>query len=484
MSDAKSDSKQVAPQGGGSRFLALRSAGDVAENADEARSSQLVLEYESPVAAQLALPVPMRSRYTTYIIFSMFVALFLVALLFPIDRVVSGPGQIVTLQPQTGLAAYETGVVRSIDVHPGQVVRKGDLLMTLDPTTANADVAAYTDQAASLTQEIARLQAELDGRVYLSDGTAHGEVQATLFAQRHADITAQMASFDQQIAALQAQVQQAQSDIRGYSQRLALASEVENKRKQLERLQVGSQLTTMGAADQRAEMQRSLNAAKAQFEQAQNSLQAKTSDRNAAMENWRATTAQSLKDQRDKLYQVEDSLKRAKLSQTMVELRAPFDAVVYQIAPSNTGTVVTVGTQLIQLTPLDSPLEYEMIVDGQNSGYVRPGQRATIKFDTFPYVTHGTGTGKVRVMSSDSSQTPFNPMTAPAGISQSQQAFGTLYYKARVTMESLNLVGVPADFKPVPGMQVTIDILVGRRTFLQYLFSRVIPASTEAFREP
>jgi HlyD family type I secretion membrane fusion protein len=483
MSDAKSETRQDAAQGG-SGFLALRPRAEVMDHAEAARTSQLVLEFESPAAAQLALPVPMRSRYTTYIIFSMFVALFLVALLFPIDRVVSGPGQIVTVHPQTGIAAYETGIVRSIDVHAGQVVHKGALLMTLDPTTANADVAAYTDQVASLTQEILRLQAELDGRTYLSDGTKHGEVQATLFARRHADITAQLASFDQQIAALKAQVQQAESDVLGYSQRLALSSEVEKKRKQLERLQVGSQLTTMSAADQRAEMQRARDAAKAQLEQMRSSLQSKISDRDATLENWRATTAQSLKDQRDKLYQAEDSLQRAKLSQRMVELRAPFDATVYQIAPTNTGTVVTVGTQLIQLTPLDSPLEYEMLVDGQNSGYVRPGQRATIKFDTFPYITHGTGTGKVRVMSSDSSQTPYNPITAPAGLSQSQQTFGTLYYKARVTMESLHLVGVPPDFKPVPGMQVTIDILVGRRTFLQYLFSRVIPTSTEAFREP
>jgi len=51
-------------------------------------------------------------------------------------------------------------------------------------------------------------------------------------------------------------------------------------------------------------------------------------------------------------------------------------------------------------------------------------------------------------------------------------------------MEGFGLIGVPPDFKPVPGMMISADILIGRRTFIEYLFSRVIPASTEAFREP
>ncbi len=452
--------------------------------ADAARTTQILLEYESPAATQLAQPVPLRSRFTVYIIFSMFFMLFTIALVMPIDRVVTAPGQIVTIEPQTGIAALETGMIRAILARPGMTVKKGDLLMTLDPTNATADKTNYTDQVDALTQEIRRLDAELSGRTYLSDGSRHGELQASLFTQRHAELTFQIESFNQQIAALQAQVFQGEADIRGYTERVGLASRVEDKRRELGRLGVGSELNTMSASDQRAEMQRTLDAAKAQVAQARASLASKKADRDAALETWRATTSQAKKDQSDKLAQARDGLERATQSLAMVELRAPFDATVLAVSPINAGTVATTGTQLIQLTPLDSALECEVLIDGASVGFVRPGQRATIKFDTFPYVTHGVGTGKVRVISPDASRNPYNPLTAPSDLSTAQQSFGNLFYKGRVEMQDLNLMGVPPGFKPVPGMQVTIDIMVGRRTFMEYLFARIIPATTESFREP
>jgi len=90
----------------------------------------------------------------------------------------------------------------------------------------------------------------------------------------------------------------------------------------------------------------------------------------------------------------------------------------------------------------------------------------------------------VRVLSPDSTREPYNPISQPASLTSSQQAMGQLYYKGRVTMEALNLVAVPDGFHVTPGMQVTVDVLAGHRTFLAYLFQRVVPAVTEGFREP
>lgn len=454
-------------------------AGDESE-----RSSQVLLEFESPSAHQLALPVPLRSRYTTYIIFMMFFLLFLVAVLFPIDRVIVGTGVVATVEQQVGLSALETGIVRSIRVRPGQVVRKGDVLLTLDPTTATADLAAIEEQVASLTQETRRLQAELDGRTFLTDGTRHGDLQALIYTQRHAEITFQMENYTQKIEALRGPVRQAQTDIVAYTKRLDLARTTYDKRRELQRLQVGSELQTMAAADTLAEATRLLEAAKSQLQQGQNSLDAMMAERDGALQQWRAATSQSLSEQRSKFDQAQAGLQKARLSVSMIEMRASMDATVLNVAQTNTGTVVTAGAQLIQLTPLDSPLEYEVVFAAGDAGYVLAGQRATIKFDTFPFVSHGTGSGKVRVLSPDSFREPYASITQPASLSTSQQASGQRFYTGRVTMETLNLVAVPDGFRVTPGMAVTVDVLAGHRTFVEYLFSRVVPAATEGFREP
>ena len=458
--------------------------GELATTDESERSNQVILEFESPAAYQLALPVPRRSRFTVYIIFAMFLMLLMVSIFLPIDRVVTGAGTIVSIEPQIGVAALETGIIRRVKAQLGQVVHKGDVLLQLDPTTASADLGLYEDQVASLSQETRRLQAELDGRTYLSDGTRHGDLQASLYTQRNAQITSQLESYKQKIEALRGPVVQAEADLKAYGERLAFARTVEEKRRELERLQVGSQLNTLSASDTRAELTRLLEGTRGTYINAQRSLDAMIAERDGFLEQWRVTTAQSLKDQSDKLDQAIDSVQKARLAMSMVELRAPMDAIVLSVAPANNGTVVTAGTQLVQLTPLDAPVECEVVFSATDAGYIIPGQRATIKFDTFPYTTHGVGTGKLRVLTPDSLRAPFNPITQPAGITDAQSQLGNVFYKGRVSVEKLTLFSVPDSFRVTPGMAVSVDLLVGHRTFLEYLFTRVVPTVTEAFREP
>ena len=58
------------------------------------------------------------------------------------------------------------------------------------------------------------------------------------------------------------------------------------------------------------------------------------------------------------------------------------------------------------------------------------------------------------------------------------------YYRARITIDQLQLRNLPAQFHLSPGMPVTADIKIGQRTVLSYLLGRVLPVAAEAMREP
>ena len=58
------------------------------------------------------------------------------------------------------------------------------------------------------------------------------------------------------------------------------------------------------------------------------------------------------------------------------------------------------------------------------------------------------------------------------------------FYRARITVKREGLHDVPAGFRVIPGMPVTADIKVGKRTVLSYLLGRVIPYAREGMREP
>jgi HlyD family secretion protein len=76
--------------------------------------------------------------------------------------------------------------------------------------------------------------------------------------------------------------------------------------------------------------------------------------------------------------------------------------------------------------------------------------------------------------------------TADAGSIQSATggAPTTPYFKALVSVDASELHNVPTNFRLIPGMTLTGDVLVGKRTMLSYLVEGGLRTANEAMREP
>src|SRR5215831_3297990 len=83
-----------------------------------------------------------------------------------IDRIVVAQGKLVTTAATMVVQPLETSVVRSLDAQIGDTVHKGDALATLDPTFSMADAAQLRSKIASFDAQIARLEAEIADRAY------------------------------------------------------------------------------------------------------------------------------------------------------------------------------------------------------------------------------------------------------------------------------------------------------------------------------
>ena len=106
-----------------------------------------------------------------------------------------------------------------------------------------------------------------------------------------------------------------------------------------------------------------------------------------------------------------------------------------------------------------------------------------IKFDTFAYAQYGLAYGKVRTVSPNS----FNGLEEarnPTSNVQVQETANEPFYRARITIDRVELHDVPDGFHLIPGMPVTADVKVGKRTVLGYLIGMVVPVAHEALREP
>lgn len=471
--------REVSPAGAG----AVRARGKGAVALTGVSAGAALLEYESPTAALIARPVPLGVRYTAWVVVAMFVILFGLIALVPIDRVVSASGKVAAVSGNLAVQPLETSLVRRIDVKEGQVVRAGDELAELDPTFAQADEGSYATQTASLQAEVDRLTAENAGRAYASDGSEAGQLQALLYQQRHSEWTFRMENYAQKIDSLKVKVAQAASDEATLTQRLALAATVEAKRAELERLGVGSQLNRMSAQDTRLDYAAKLAQARSDGAGAQRDLDALVAERDGFAQQWASETSQQLAEQGRKLADAQEQLAKARLRRNLVVLRAERDAIVLRVAPVNVGTVMQSGQDLIDLVPLDAPLQIEAVVSGRDVGFVREGDAVTIKFESFPYSLYGAARGHVVAVSPDSFK---DPEAAPSQQlrESTQDAMGSLFFRTRVALDELQLHDLPHGARIVPGMPVTADIKIGKRTVLRYLASRFLPPSTEGMREP
>jgi hemolysin D len=451
-----------------------------------AENTRALLEFQSPTAAVIADRIPVSGRITIWVIAAAILSALGVMGCYSVDRVVAVPGKIVAKVPNMVVQPLETAIVRQISVREGQIVHTGDRLAMLDPTFAAADAGSLDEQVTSLQAEVDRLQAEADGRSYLGNGSPASQLQAMIFAQKHAERAAKLESYRQRIDGARAKVAQTVTDIASYSEEYRAAQTKEGMRKQLEQLQLGSKLNTLDAGAQRAEVNRALQAAVAANAGAKSDLDGLSAERDAYVQQINGETAQQLTLQRRKLSDALEQRNKARLRRNLVDLRADRDAIVLNVAKVATGSVVQSGDELITLVPTDAPLEIEASIPARDAGFVQAGNKAVIKFDTFPYTTYGYATGTLETVSADSFSVRKSGHDRPGrpDIAPTEANGGAMFFRAGLSMDEMKLHNLPAAFRMTPGMPVTADIKVGQRTVLAYLLSRIVPTLTEGMREP
>jgi hemolysin D len=442
-----------------------------------------ILEFQWPSTAIVNAAIPRSARGIVWIVTSMVIALIATMALIPVDQVVAARGIVVSKSPTILVQPLETSIVRSIDVREGQRVSAGQLLARLDPTFASADFDAVAAQVASLEAEVSRLKAEADGKPLAYSGNdPKWQLQASIYGHRTAQYDAKVDNYKHRLDELSASITRSQSDAAGYRERLNVAQDIEGMRKQLEASQSGSRLNTLLATDTRVEMERALANADQTAEGAKRDQAALAAERDAFIRGWRADVSQQLSEANRKLSDAQEQLNKAKLRRQLVELRSEGNAIVQSVAKVSVGSILQSGEHLITLVPDDAALEIEANIYGHDSGFVHTNDPVAIKFDTFPYSQYGMAEGYVRVVSPDSftAQTEARNPTSAVPLLPAADPF----YRARIAIQRVALHDVPDQFQVMPGMPVTADIKVGKRTVLQYLLGLILPIAHEGMREP
>jgi HlyD family secretion protein len=408
------------------------------------------------------------SRIVLKAVAALFAILLIWAMVAKLDIVAVATGRLV---PQTYVKIVqpaEAGVIREILVQEGQVVEQGQVLARLDPTINSADARATERELAMQRLQMRRIEAELADQPF----TRQISDEPVAFAQVHAQYMSHRQAFLDSISHENALRLRSTEELKGAQEMLKkLETTLPSYQKTAQAYETLSQRNLVGSIQAEEKKREALE--KAQDLEAQRAavaaLQAAVSQIDRRIAQIRSTHASELNQERLQAVAVTTRLEQQsdKLSyqQGLLELRAPQEGIVKELATTTLGAVVQPGTVLMSLVPQSEPLIAEVLVENKDVGFVAPGQEVRVKIAAYQFQKYGMVEGKVKTISADSSR------AAESREGPSDQANPS--FKALVDLQGQELKVGKVAYQLSAGMQVTAEIVQGERTVMEYLLSPV-----------
>jgi len=432
----------------------------------------------------LARYYPVAQRGTLYTLATLIVVAIVFMCLFKIERVVNAPGRLIPVAGTFTVQPIEKAIISRVLVSVGDVVKKGQVLATCDPTFAKADLTQLQQKIESLQAQVRRMQAEEAGQELPASGNnSYDLLQESIFRQRRVEFASGVGDFDQRINSTAAQIEGLRQKIIDADTRLGIAEKMEGINAKLAKDGYVSQMDLLNAQTQRVSLSSDLAQSKSALDSDLHQLESLKQQRKQFVDKWHSDNLASLATAKDALDAAQQDLAKAEKTSELVNLVAPEDAIVVKVPNLSTGAIATDAQPLFSLVPLNAPLEVDAQIDAQDVGFIKVGDKVTIKFDAYKFLEHGTGTGVVKTISQDSftESSTQDAMTAPGTANGTPRS---PYFDTRIRLVDLNLHDVPKNFRMTPGMTVQADIVVGKRTIMWYFLGGALRSGAEAMQEP
>lgn len=419
-------------------------------------------------------PSPL-GRAVLYGTISLAAATFAWAALARLDIVAVAEGKLVPAGYLKIVQPTEQGSVKEILVREGESVRAGQALARMDSALSDADLRALNADYVARRLALRRAESQLTGRAFVRTHDDPPEAFARVQAQHAANLHAHGNALAQERSVLErarhdlaateevrAKLVQVLPHYRDQEQAFAklvadgFAGKLIHTDKQRERIEREQDLRTQESV---------IAAARATIAQSAQRLTQITADYRRQLEAERAEVAPQVE-------RLRMELDKQAHRHALLELRAPQDGIVKDLATHTPGTVVAPGTILMTLVPANEPLRAEVWLANDDAGFVRSDQPVKLKLAAFPFQKYGMLEGRVAQISADATEA-----------SQPNLRTAALAFKALVELRDQSLETDGRRYRLASGMQVAAEIHLGERSVLEYLLSPIRKAFHDAARE-
>jgi membrane fusion protein len=328
----------------------------------------------------------------------------------------------------------DAGRVAELLVKEGDAVQEGTPIATIAYDRSNAETVAT-----ELASRRALLQREQEQVREL------GQQQAAQLRKRITDLRNELAQADREIKLQETRARSAREQAARYQQLAGdkFVSELLVKQKQDEVTEQEIKLQTL----MRSKLQIERDLSTARLEEPSLKLKSRSQVDQVSRQ----------------LSELQESLASAEAQRGTV-IRAPISGTVTNIAVS-AGQSASANMPLATVVPEGSALHAELLVPSRAIGFIAKGQPVVLRYEAFPHERFGQYRGAVAEISRNvwSPGEKLGPLTVKEPV-----------YRVQVQLERQTVAALGKEVALRPGMLVNADILLEKRTILEWLFEPVL----------
>lgn len=351
-----------------------------------------------------------------------------------IDQISHAQGQVITSAKTQSIQSANDGVVNKIYVSEGQSVKKGDKLIVLEKSQAQASYDDSSAKVAALQAALVRLRAEVYGKMLVFPSEVKHypdfiENQTALFHRRQ---------------------QALNDDISALNESLTLAQDELNLNLPL--LKSGD----IGATEI-IRLKRQIADLKGQI----------SNKRNKYFQDSQAEMTKA----EEELSTKEQELTDRSITLERTTIVSQMDAIVKNIIVTTQGARVRSGDVILELVPSGDQLIIEAKLSPSDISFIKKGQKAAVKLDAYDYSIYGIFHGTVKYISPDT-------------LVEKTERGDKNYFRVLIALNQTQLTSKSGTkIEIAPGMSAQIDVITGSRSVLAYLTKPVTKTFSESFHE-
>ena len=447
------------------------------------------IRYAGDVDAAYSRRPKIGARVLSLTIAVFFTILIIWAAFSKIDEVTHSEGSVVGSQSTQTISNLEGGILRAMLVRDGNTVQKGDVLAQIDNEMAASSYRDAMQRSMDNVFALIRLEAELKNSepvfpkdLYTWSVEYFGrEVDPAMLQQAQQIIADQKSVWhsrterfrvDEDVLRSQAaqrerEVQEQTTHREQLIQSLALSKQQRDAAKALVSRNNFSRLEYLGMEQKVVELQGQVDMLDATISKAQAAAAEAKHRIESHTAEFRAGITEEINKRRVELTTLQETLAAGGDRVTRTDVRSPVRGIIKQIYINTIGGVVKPGEPIMDIVPLDDTLLVEARVRPQDVAFLRPGQNVMVKVTAYDFSIYGGLEGKLEQISADT-------------IEGKQ---GEFYYLVKIRTSKTYLEHNNEILPIIPGMIVQADILIGKKTILQYLMKPILKAKQNALTE-